>query len=277
MQLIQWYPGHMAKAVRMMEENLKYVDAVAVILDARCYKSSINRTFLKLLENKKVLYVLNKSDLIDQKDISRIIQNFKSEQKQAISIVGTDKKSVNNMVKAINLMLADKIEKNKQKGVVKPLRVMVCGIPNTGKSTIINTICGRKKAETGDKAGVTKSKQWIKLQGLELLDTPGTMPPSFENQQEAKHLAYVGSINDDILSIEDLTLEFIQEIVERYPQFIQEKYKLQSIAETPLQVFEDICKNRGYIIKGGEYDYTRGSKAILCDFRAGKIGKICLD
>ena len=277
MKLIQWFPGHMAKAVRMMEDNLKLVDAVAVILDSRCYKSSMNRSFFKLFENKKVIYVLNKSDLISEKDTGRIIADLKSEGKNAVSIVGTDKKTVNRMINGIYAMLRDKIEHNKEKGITLPIRVMVAGIPNTGKSTIINTVAGKKKAETGDKAGVTKSKQWIKIDGLELLDTPGTMPPSFENQDLAKHLAYVGSINDDILDLEDLTLEFLQEIAGRYPEFLKNRYSLTDLDKSPLSIYEDICKKRGFILKGNEYDYSRCAKAVLSDFRSGKIGKICLD
>ena len=277
MQKLQWFPGHMAKAVRMMEDNIKLVDAVIIILDSRAYKSCMNPTFTRLFENKKVLYVLNKSDLVEEKDIMRIKKELKSEGKESVSIVGTEKKATKKLVDAIFLALEEKVERAKAKGIYRPMRVMVAGIPNTGKSTIINTICGKKKAETGDKAGVTRSKQWIRLDGLELLDTPGTMPPFFENQEYAKRLAYIGSINDDILDFEDLLLEFLKEISQKYPIMLKNKYNLTNLELRPLELYEEICRNRGYILKGQEYDYSRCAKAVFNDFRNGRIGKICLD
>ena len=276
MKLIQWFPGHMTKAMRMIEENVKLVDAVIVILDARAPFACINEKLNDLFANKPVLYALNKSDLVEREDVKRITSEFVKNGRQVVGIIGTDKKSVNTLYDRIFQLLSEKIQKNKAKGVFKPMRVMVAGIPNTGKSTIINTICGAKKAVTGDKAGVTKGKQWIRLNEIELLDTPGTMPPSFENQALAVHLAYIGSINDDILDFSDLTLELLKELSVKYPQLLKTKYGIEE-CENPLDAFDQICKRRGFLLRGGEYDYERCAKAVIDDFRKGRIGKICLE
>lgn len=275
MQHIQWFPGHMTKAMRMMEENLKLCDGAIYVLDARASFACINLNLLKIFSNKPVLYLINKSDLISQSDLNKIIDWFKQNNKPCLATVGTSQKDGKAVYNAIYSLLKDKIEARKAKGVNKALRFMVCGIPNTGKSTVINTLSGRKTAQTGDKAGVTKGKQWIKLEGLELLDTPGTMPPSFENQAYAHHLAYIGSVNDDILDIETLCLDFIEEMETVSPNLIKEKYGASG--ETPLEIFDSVCLKRGYILRKCEPDYTRGAKAVLDDFRKGKLGKICLE
>lgn len=275
MQHIQWFPGHMTKAMRMMEENLKLCDGAIYVLDARSTFACINLNLLKIFNNKPILYLINKSDLIEKSDLNVILDYFKSQNKFCLATVGTSQKDGKAIYSAIYTLLKEKIDRNNAKGVNKTLRFMVCGIPNTGKSTIINTLSGRKTAQTGDKAGVTKGKQWIKLDGLELLDTPGTMPPSFENQAYAHHLAYIGSVNDDILDIESLALDFIEEMSTINPSLIKDKYNASG--ETPLEIFDSVCLKRGYLIKRGEPDYTRGAKAILDDFRKGKLGKICLE
>jgi len=267
----------MTKAMRMMEENVKLIDGIIMILDARAPFSCINEKLNKLFEHRPVLYVLNKSDLVERKDVNFALNKLKEEGKKAVSVIGTDKKAVNGLYNEIFSMLSEKLERNKQKGIFKPLRIMVAGIPNTGKSTIINTLSGAKKAVTGDKAGVTKGKQWVRLYDLELLDTPGTMPPSFENQDRARHLAYIGSINDDILDMEDLTLALVEELSTSYPNLMKEKYGIDENDVTPLEKYEKICKKRGFLLRGGEYDYTRCAKAVIDDFRKGKIGKIFLD
>ena len=277
MQHIQWFPGHMTKAMRMMEDNVKLCDGIIMILDARAPFSCINEKLNKLFEHRPVLYVLNKSDLVERKDIAFTINKLKEEGKKAVSVIGTDKKAVNGLYNEIFSMLSEKLERNKAKGIFKPLRIMVAGIPNTGKSTIINTLSGAKKAVTGDKAGVTKGKQWVKLYDLELLDTPGTMPPSFADQNKARHLAYIGSINDDILDMEELALELIKDLKVIAPKAFMEKYKLDSMDKEGLAIFDDVCKKRGFLLRGGESDYTRCSRAIIDDFRKQRIGKICLE
>ena len=277
MKHIQWFPGHMTKAMRMMEDNLKLVDGIIIILDARAPYACVNPKLDKLFASKPTLYVLNKSDLVEKADTQRVISSFKQNGKTAVSVVATDKRTVNFLYNKIFDMLKEKLENNKKKGVFKPMRIMVSGIPNTGKSTIINTFCGQKKAVTGDKAGVTKGKQWIRLNELELLDTPGTMPPSFENQTFAKHLAYIGSINDDILDFEELTDEFILELAKEKPQVLTEKYGITEFDLSAEEFREIICRKRGYLLKGGIIDTERYSKAVIDEFRKGRLGKICLE
>lgn len=277
MKHIQWFPGHMTKAMRMMEDNVKLVDGVIMILDARAPFACINKKLDGLFVNRPVLYVLNKADLVNMSDTDRVIKEFAKDGRQAVACTGVDKKAVTLLYNKIFSMLRFKLEKNKERGYFKPLRIMVAGIPNTGKSTIINSLCGSKKTVTGDKAGVTRGKQWVRLRELDLLDTPGTMPPSFENQTYAKHLAYLGSINDEILDFEELTEEFVMELAQTHPEVMTQKYGITEFDKTYEEYRELICRKRGYIIKGGEIDTERFSKAVIDDFRKGRLGKICLE
>lgn len=277
MKHLQWFPGHMTAAMRMMEENLKAVDGVMIVLDARAPRASLNNKLNKLFVNKKVLYVLNKCDLISGQDIKRTISEFTAEGKEIIAVSAMDKKAVDLLYNRLFLLLKDKIERNREKGVFKPIRIMVAGIPNTGKSTIINALCGGKKTVTGNKAGVTKGKQWVRLRELELLDTPGTMPPAFDNQTLAKHLAYIGSMNDANIDFNDLAFEFLSEMKVKYPDLLKTKYNIDDLDVETLELFNAICVRRGFLMKGGEYDYERCATAIIDDFRKGRIGKIILD
>ena len=277
MQHLQWFPGHMTAAMRMMEDNLKSVDGVMIVLDARAPKASINSKLDKLFINKKVLYVLNKIDLIEEKDVKRIIKEFTSENKEIIAVSAMDKKTVSLLYNKIFSLLEEKIKRFRDKGIFVPARVMVAGIPNTGKSTIINALCGGKKAVTGNKAGVTKGKQWVRLKELELLDTPGTMPPAFDDQTKAKHLAYIGSMNDANIDFNDLAYEFIKEMKEKYPEKLKEKYGLSRLDIDDGELYDEICVRRGFLRRGGEYDYERLSIAVIDDFRKGRLGKIILE
>ena len=277
MQHLQWFPGHMTAAMRMMEENLKAVDGVMIVLDSRAPRASLNKKLDKLFLNKKVLYVLNKTDLVEPNDVKRTINEFTAEGKQVIALSAMDKRAVDLLYNKIFSLLKEKLERNKLKGVFKPIRIMVAGIPNTGKSTIINALCGGKKAVTGDKAGVTKGKQWVRLRELELLDTPGTMPPAFDNQTLAKHLAYIGSMNDANIDFNDLAYELLAELKEKYPHLLKAKYDIENVDIPALDLFNAICVRRGFLRRGGEYDYDRCSVAVIDDFRKGRIGKIILD
>lgn len=277
MKHLQWFPGHMTKAMRMMEENLKAVDGVMLVLDARAPSASINAKLSKLFINKKVLYVINKCDLIDKADAVKLIKRFNQDGKEAVCVSAMDKKAIDLLYTKIFSLLKEKLDRNKEKGIFKPVRIMVAGIPNTGKSTIINALCGGKKTVTGNKAGVTKGKQWVRLRELELLDTPGTMPPAFENQTFAKHLAYIGSMNDANIDFNDLAYELIKELVEKYPDLLKAKYGIEDVTIPTLDVFNAICVRRGFLMKGGEYDYERCAQAVIDDFRKGRIGKIILD
>ncbi len=277
MQHLQWFPGHMTAAMRMMEDNLKAVDGVMIVLDSRAPRASLNKKLDKLFLNKKVLYVLNKTDLVEPNDVKRTINEFTAEGKQVIALSAMDKRAVDLLYNKIFSLLKEKLERNKLKGVFKPIRIMVAGIPNTGKSTIINALCGGKKAVTGDKAGVTKGKQWVRLRELELLDTPGTMPPAFDNQTLAKHLAYIGSMNDANIDFNDLAYELLAELKEKYPHLLKAKYDIENVDIPALDLFNAICVRRGFLRRGGEYDYDRCSVAVIDDFRKGRIGKIILD
>ena len=277
MQHLQWFPGHMTAAMRMMRENLKSVDGVMMVLDARAPESSVNVKLNNLFADKRVLYVLNKADLVDKKDVARSVARFEEKGLSAIAVSAMDKHTVDMLYDKIFALLKDKLEKNKEKGVFKPVRFMVAGIPNTGKSTIINALTGGKKAATGNKAGVTKGKQWVRIRELELLDTPGTMPPAFESQTAARHLAYIGSMNDANIDFNDLAYEFINEIKVKYPKLLTERYGTEDVTASALEVMNGICEKRGFLLRGGEYDYERCSKAVIDDFRTGRTGKIFLD
>lgn len=277
MNHLQWFPGHMTAAMRMMEENLKAVDGVMIVLDARAPRASLNSKLDKLFINKKVLYVLNKCDLIEPADVKITISDFALENKEIIGVSAMDKKAVDLLYNKIFSLLKDKLERNKLKGVFRPIRIMVAGIPNTGKSTIINALCGGKKAITGNKAGVTKGKQWVRLRELELLDTPGTMPPAFDNQTLAKHLAYIGSMNDATMDFNDLAFELLAELKVKYPELLKAKYGIENLEVETLELFNAICVRRGFLRKGGDFDYERCATAIIDDFRKGRIGKIILD
>ena len=266
----------MTAAFRMMEENLKAVDGVIVILDGRAPFASVNRKLDGLFKDKKVLYVLNKCDLIEKKDANFAISKFREEGKAAIAVSALDKRTVDALYDAIFTLLKDKIARNKEKGVFRAMRIMVAGIPNTGKSTIINALSGGKKTQTGNKAGVTRGKQWVRLRELELLDTPGTMPPAFDNQTYAKHLAYIGSMNDANIDFNDLAFELLTELAEKYPELLKARYGIDA-CEEPLEMMNLICARRGFLLKGGEFDYERLSAAVIDDFRKGRIGKIFLD
>ena len=277
MKHLQWFPGHMTAAMRMMEENLKAVDGVMIVLDARAPRASLNSKLDKLFINKKVLYVLNKCDLVESADIKKTIAEFSAENKEVIAVSAMDKRAVDLLYSRIFALLQEKLENNKRKGVFKPIRIMAAGIPNTGKSTIINALCGGKKTVTGNKAGVTKGKQWVRLRELELLDTPGTMPPAFDNQVLAKHLAYIGSMNDANIDFNDLAYELLNELKDRYPNLLKNKYGIDDLGVETLELFNAICVRRGFLRRGGEYDYERCATAIIDDFRKGRIGKIILD
>ncbi len=274
MKTIQWFPGHMTAAMRMMEKHLSIVDGVVFVLDARCPAASFNQRLKRLAGAKPVLYVLNKGDLADERaDI--LLKKIRDKGAAAIKINAVNSGSRRDISGAIDKLVAEKRERAALKGQSKVFRFMVAGVPNTGKSTLINLLAGSRRAETGDKAGVTRGKQWIRCDGFELLDTPGTMPPAFENQQLARRLAYVGSINDDILDLDDVALELLKELSEKYPSRLKERYDVSD--GTPLEMLEGVCKKRGFLLRGGDYDYERGERAVIDDFRKGKLGRITLD
>ncbi|MGN0807001.1 MAG: ribosome biogenesis GTPase YlqF [Candidatus Coproplasma sp.] len=275
MKHLQWFPGHMTKAMRMMEDNVKLCDGIIYVLDARCPASSFNPKLKKVFGSKPVLYVLNKSDLADGKAESLAVA-IRSSGSPCVKINAADNRSKRDICGAIDKLIEEKRNASELKGYSKTFRFMVCGVPNTGKSTVINLIAGSARTQTGDKAGVTRGKQWVRLDGWELLDTPGTTPPAFENQKLALRLAYVGSLNDDILDMDDISLALLAELKEKYPDCLKERYGIED-EQTPLEMLERVCVRRGFILRGNEFDYERGEKAVIDDFRKGRLGRITLD
>lgn len=276
--VINWYPGHMTKAVRQMKEDIKLIDLVIELLDARIPLSSRNPDIDDLGKNKARLVLLNKSDLADETDNNKWIQYFKDKGIIALKINSKNKQGIKEINNAVQIACKEKIERDKKRGIInRPVRAMVVGIPNVGKSTFINAYAGRAAAKTGNKPGVTKGKQWIKLnKSLELLDTPGILWPKFDDQTIGMHLAFIGSINDNILDVTELAYQLVKLLATTYPKVVVERYKIEG-HEDPLQVMYQVAEVRGCKLKGNQPDLEKTSKIIMDDFRAGKLGRITLD
>jgi len=276
--VINWYPGHMTKAVRQMKEDIKLIDLVIELLDARIPLSSRNPDIDDLGKNKARLVLLNKSDLADETDNNKWIQYFKDKGIIALKINSKNKQGIKEINNAVQIACKEKIERDKKRGIInRPVRAMVVGIPNVGKSTFINAYAGRAAAKTGNKPGVTKGKQWIKLnKNLELLDTPGILWPKFDDQTIGMHLAFIGSINDNILDVTELAYQLVKLLATTYPKVVVERYKIEG-HEDPLQVMYQVAEVRGCKLKGNQPDLEKTSKIIMDDFRAGKLGRITLD
>ena len=275
MKNIQWFPGHMTKAMRDMEAKRDLCDGVICVLDARAPIATVNKNLKKIFGEKPILYVLNKADLADAK-VDAFIKLFESKGVYCVKCDATNISTKRILLQRLNTITEEQRARAQAKGLNRTFRFMVAGIPNTGKSTIVNLLSGQKRAKTGDKAGVTRDVRWLKCGAFDLLDTPGTMPPSFDNQYHARHLAYIGSINDDILDMDDIALELLGELAEKYPQYLTERYNITDFSEK-LGMYEALCKRRGFILRGGDFDYERGAKALIDDFRKGRIGKMCLE
>ncbi|MFZ5966359.1 MAG: ribosome biogenesis GTPase YlqF [Bacillota bacterium] len=276
---INWYPGHMKKTKELIKENLKLVDVVIELLDARIPLSSRNPQIDEILGNKPRVIVLNKSDLADPSITNQWIKFFVSENIAAVPVNAMNGDGLDKLIHEIHNSTKEKINKLLEKGIkTRPIRAMIVGIPNVGKSSIINKLTGKKSAKTGDKPGVTKGKQWVRLRGnIELLDTPGILWPKFEDQQIGFKLAFTGSIKDEILDIETIALKLIEFLSTYYPVSLMERYKLDSIEEEPLTNMENIGKSRGCILSGGRIDYLRISNIVLDEFRSGKLGFISIE
>jgi len=275
MRVLQWFPGHMTRAMRMMEESVSVCDGVIYVLDARCPAASYNKNLNKIFGAKPVLYVLNKGDMADYKADAHV-KLFREKGLACVRANSVDSRSRRDIMGAIAALVQKKREQAEMKGYEKTFRFMVCGVPNTGKSTLINLLAGGARTLTGNKAGVTRGKQWVRLEGFELLDTPGTTPPSFVNQRLALHLAYVGSLNDDILDFDDVSMALLEELKADYPQPLAERYGIAGEL-TSLQMLDCVCEKRGFKLRGGEYDYERAERAVVDDFRKGRLGAITLD
>lgn len=277
---IQWFPGHMTKTRRMLSENLKLVDVVVELLDARIPISSKNPEIDSIINNKLRLVVLNKADMADAEVSKEWAKWYKGKGASVIfadSVKGT---GMNQMKDALKVLMKEKLERDKQKGrIFRPIRTMIVGIPNVGKSTFINKVAGKAVAVTGDKPGVTRGKQWIRLNPeIELLDTPGILWPKFDDQTIALNLAFTGAIKDDIMDVVEVAAALSERLEATYPGQFAQRFKLKnSSGLTGYELLKLAGKNRGCILPGGEIDLTRISVVILDEFRGGKIGRISLE
>ena len=274
----QWYPGHMTKAKRQMQEDIKLIDLVIELVDARVPLSSRNPDIDDLGKNKARLILLNKSDLADDAQNEKWIEYFKAKGYHALKINSKNKSGIKEINNVVNEACKEKIERDRKRGIKnRPVRAMVVGIPNVGKSTFINAYAGRNCAKTGNKPGVTKGKQWIKLsKTLELLDTPGILWPKFEDQAIGLKLALIGSINDNILDVSDMAYEFVKILNNSYENAIPNRFGVEK-NDDPLKMLEGIAEVRGCKLKGNVLDLEKASSILLEEFRSGKFGKITLD
>ena len=274
----QWYPGHMTKAKRMMQENMKLIDIMIELVDARIPLSSRNPDIDQLAANKSRLILLNKTDMADERVTAQWEEYFKEKGFYVARTNARSGKGVKGTQAIVMDACKEKLERDRKRGIKnRPIRAMIAGIPNVGKSTFINTFAGKACAKTGNKPGVTKGKQWIRLnKSVELLDTPGILWPKFEDQEVGMRLAYIGSIKDDILNIEELALGLIGYLQEFYPAAIRERYNVEEELK-PLDILTAVAKARGCLKKGEELDYEKASRLLLEEFRSGKLGKVTLE
>lgn len=274
----QWYPGHMTKAKRMMQENMTLIDLIIELVDAREPISSRNPDIDELGKNKSRIILLNKSDLADARANKEWVAYFQAKGFYVLEINSKTGSGVKSIQSVVQEACKEKIERDRKRGILnRPVRAMVVGIPNVGKSTFINAFAGKACAKTGNKPGVTKGKQWIKLnKNLELLDTPGILWPKFEDQLIGMKLAFIGSINDEILLTDELALDLIQYIMPKYGTLLKERYSLEQM-DTPLEVLSGVAQNRRCFKKGEELDLEKAAGMLVDDFRSGKLGRISLE
>ena len=274
---INWYPGHMKKTRELIKENLKAVDAVVEIIDSRIPVSSRNPVIGELISGKRRIVVLGKADLADENETAHWKEKISAEEgvTQVLALNLQSGENINRLLKALE---SEQERRNSERSVKRPLRIMIVGVPNVGKSSLINRLTGKKSAMTGDKPGVTKGKQWLTLSnGMQLLDTPGILWPKFEDPDVGLNLAFCGSIKDDILGVQDLGYELIRVLGERYPELLMERYRLEEISDQPIENMDNIALKRGFIMSGRRIDYERTGRTVLDEFRGGKIGKITLE
>lgn len=275
---IQWYPGHMVKTRREMQESLKLIDVVIELLDARIPLSSRNPDMDEIMGSKPRIVLLNKSELADEKVTREWMSYFKSIGRPVLEIDSITGKNINKVQNVVKESVKEKFDKQAQKGIIgRPVRALVAGIPNVGKSSFINKISAKTTAKTGDKPGVTRSKQWIKVsREFELMDTPGILWPKFDDERVALHLAFTRAIKDEILDIEELAVRFIEELTKIKPDVLVSRYKLKSLEDSE-HALRELGRNRGCVISGGDIDITRASNLLFDDYRGGKLGRISLE
>ena len=275
---VQWYPGHMTKAKRMMQENIKLIDLVIELVDARAPLSSKNPDIDELGKNKFRLILLNKADLASEKGNAMWTKYFEEKGYFVVKINSRSGAGMKQISATIMEACKEKIERDRKRGILnRPIRAMVVGIPNVGKSTFINSFAGRAAAKTGNKPGVTKGAQWIRLnKQVELLDTPGILWPKFEDQAVGLKLAMLGSVNDEILNIDELCVELIKLLDEHFPEVISERYQIEK-QEDPAKVLEEIARVRACLLKGNELDISKAANILIDDFRSGRLGKLTIE
>lgn len=274
----QWYPGHMTKARRMMQENIKLIDLVIELVDARIPISSRNPDIDELGKGKSRIILLNKSDLADPVWNKKWVEYFSNQGMGVLEINSRNGMGIKSIQGLVQEVCREKIERDRKRGIVnRSVRAMVVGIPNVGKSTFINSFAGKACAKTGNKPGVTKGKQWIRLnKGLELLDTPGILWPKFEDQQVGMRLAFIGSMNDEILIPDELACDLIETIQELYPKALQERYEADPVGK-PIEILEAVAESRKCYAKGEQLDLGKASGILIDDFRSGKLGRMTLE
>ncbi|WP_028516683.1 ribosome biogenesis GTPase YlqF [Ruminococcus flavefaciens] len=281
MKQIQWFPGHMAKTRRLIAANLSLVDAVVEIVDARAPMSSRNPEMDHMTKNKPRLVLLNKSDLADERTTQQWINYFRQNGSEALAVDCKSGKGLKSILPAIkNTVLKELMDKRAKNGMTgAAVRLMIVGIPNVGKSSLINKLAGSKRAKVEDRPGVTRTKQWVKLDNnTELLDMPGVLWPKFEDQDVAVRLAFTGAISDDILDIETLAMKLLAYLAANYPDSLIERYKIEcSDEDTGLALLEKVGKKRGMMITGGEINTERAAITVIDEFRSGKLGRITLE
>lgn len=274
----QWYPGHMTKARRMMQENIKLIDLIIELVDARVPLSSRNPDIDELGKGKARLILLNKADLAEDRLNDEWVAYFKEKGYSAVKVNSRKGGGIKSIQSVIQEACKEKTERDRKRGILnRPVRAMVVGIPNVGKSTFINALAGKACAKTGNKPGVTKGKQWIRLnKSVELLDTPGILWPKFEDQEVGLKLAFIGSIKDEILQTEELAAELVKFLKESYPGVLEEKYSIPGIQDA-YECLADIAKSRHCLVRGSELDTEKAASILLDDFRGGRLGRITLE
>ncbi|MBK5261172.1 MAG: ribosome biogenesis GTPase YlqF [Peptostreptococcaceae bacterium] len=272
---INWYPGHMKKTKELIQESLKLVDVVIEVIDARIPNSSRNPIIDELVKNKQRIIILNKTDLADGRENEKWANHFKH---KGNIVLNMNCMSGSGVTQLLSLLTTIQKAKNERQILKRTLRMMIVGVPNVGKSSLINRLTGKKSTQVGDRPGVTKGKQWLTIQNdMQLLDTPGILWPKFEDPNVGLNLAFCGSIKDEIMDLGDLALELIKVLQENYADLLVDRYKLEEICETPLETMEAIALKRGFILSGKRIDYERTARAVLDEFRAGAIGRITLE
>ena len=274
----QWYPGHMTKARRMMQENIKLIDLIIELVDARVPLSSRNPDIDELGKGKARLILLNKADLAEDRLNDEWVAYFKEKGYSAVKVNSRKGGGIKSIQSVIQEACREKTERDRKRGILnRPVRAMVVGIPNVGKSTFINALAGKACAKTGNKPGVTKGKQWIRLnKSVELLDTPGIPWPKFEDQEVGLKLAFIGSIKDEILQTEELAAELVKFLKESYPGVLEEKYSIPEVQDT-YECLANIAQSRHCLVRGSELDTEKAASILLDDFRGGKLGRITLE